>query len=143
MREIKFRGLRTDGKGCVYGQLAYFFNNKEMPYIMPDCFFGTKEFGEEDDNGNPIIENDFLALGGFVSVKPDSVGQFTGVHDKNGKEIYEGDLYKDEHEDLFEVVRLDCGRYALKFLDNDYVDELIDWSCIEVIGNIHENPELL
>ena len=139
MIEIKFRGFRTDGKGWVYGQLAYLFNNKGITYIMPDCFFGTKDFGEEDDNGNPIIENDFLALGGFVSVKPETVGQFTGLHDQNGKEIYFDDLYKDEEGDVFKVVQLECGRYALEMISSGLVDEFIEWKDIEIIENVFDN----
>jgi len=142
MREIKFRGLRTDDKGWVYGQLAYLFNNKEMPYIMSDCFFGTKDFGEEDDNGNPIIENDFLALGGFVSVKPDSVGQVTGLHDKNGNEIYEWDICININTNNKGFVRFDYG-WAIDYTTRSH--NMPQYYCedLEIIGNIHENPELL
>jgi uncharacterized phage protein (TIGR01671 family) len=149
MREIKFRGLRADGKGWVYGQLAYLFNNKEMPYIMPYCFFGTRDFGEEDDNGNPIIENNFLALGGFISVKSESVGQFIDLHDKNGKEIYEGDVVFWDYEkivvsygiqgvDAFEGVGFNLWGHYGKKQDGTRIQ-----SEMEVIGNIHENPERL
>ncbi len=87
MREIKFRGLRTDGKGWVYGQLAYLFNNKEMPYVMPNCYFATRDFGKQDEKGIPKIESE-LALGGFVSVKLETIAQFTGYYNKKGQEIY-------------------------------------------------------
>ena len=69
--------------------------------------------------------------------------QFTGLKDKNGVDIYIDDLYKDEDEDVFKVMQIECGRFALKMLSNDYIDEFIDWSEVEVIGNIHENSELL
>jgi hypothetical protein len=85
--QIKFRGFRTDGKGWVDGGLAFMFDNPKHACIMPSCYFATRHFGEEDSNGNPILE-DTMALGGFVSVVPESLGQFTGQTDKNGKEIF-------------------------------------------------------
>lgn len=63
MRQIKFRGLRTDGKGWVYGDLL--------------CNWTIHQILSEDD-------------GNEYKVIPESVGQFTGLHDKNGVEIYEG-----------------------------------------------------
>ena len=86
-QQIKFRGFRTDGKGWVEGDLAYMFNNPNNTCIMPSCYFTTRDFGEEDEKGNPILE-DTMALGGFISVVPSSLGIFTGITDKNGKEIY-------------------------------------------------------
>lgn len=70
------------------------------------------------------------------------VMQFTGLKDKNGKEIYEGDIVKyDDEEDLFEIIwsKEDAG---LKIKSGNYIN-LIEPEYLEVIGNIYENPELL
>lgn len=76
--------------------------------------------------------------------------QYTGLKDKNGKEIYEGDILKlDSHFSIriewadggFKVMDVDRIRYINKILDRHISDFVIDiW---EIIGNIYENPELL
>ena len=73
--------------------------------------------------------------------------QFTSLYDKNGKEIYEGDICQDE--EGFGVIYWDkdCWRYGFVLFDSSYssdgemLREMTNW-C-EVIGNIYENPELL
>jgi len=75
--------------------------------------------------------------------------EYTGLHDKNGKEIYEGDILRYTHKDLGHPVD-----YIVIFFEGAFVqdrpkdkrytpDFWCDWDSLEVIGNIYENPELL
>lgn len=84
-------------------------------------------------------------------IDPKTVGQFTGLHDKNGKEIYEGDILRSKRKTLnYIAYDDDKGR----FVEVRIWDAAIDARCEiskykierlgqEVIGNIHDNPELL
>ena len=70
--------------------------------------------------------------------------QFTGLKDKNGKEIFEGDILNDsEYAQRFEVIWRN-GMFSLKILnDNNFHRWIRDNEKLEIIGNIYENPELI
>ena len=125
MQEIKFRGKRLDNGEWVYGYAAKFVHHS-IPVIMEDT--------EDGIDSRKII--------------PDTVGQFTGRHDKNGKEIYEGDIVVIAGVIKGYVRYNACyWRYEIAAADEPLENERIPSGrpeeCWMVIGNIHDNPELL
>lgn len=146
MRAIKFRGRCIKTGEWLYG---YYLVNRGDSYIVQDGI--TSPFAEPDD----------------FKVDVETVGQFTGLHDKNGNEIYEGDILKRRYASYYRgdariVYRIGCvtftnGKFVL-FNVIDYQDEslhikkrqLSRYAAFDivnkasaVIGNIHENKELL
>lgn len=125
MRVIKFRGKRLDNGEWVYGDLLRMHG---VPYIYPDPA--------------PNGWNDYKVI-------PDTVGQFTGLLDKNGKEIYEGDIVANDFGNAYIVNMVvewcTDGYWALHEIDGDDTMHFVaDYlKEIELIGNIHDNPELL
>lgn len=131
-REIKFRGLRSDGNGWVYG----YYSPVNVPIL------GTL--------GHCINENGYRA----IDIEYSSLGQYTGLKDKNDKDIYEGDRirYANSMEHGDGVIGFSAGfliEWDLSTVKTEHpmiMQPLFYFQCsaeIEVIGNIHENPELL
>ena len=138
MREILFRGKRTDNGEWVcgyYTKARYFLNKKEMHIIF-----------EPDVEAFPHCE-----FTGYEEVLPETVGQYTGLTDKNGKRIFEGDIVhcvsKLDSADM--VIIFECGQFRMILAEkyHEYQTNVgyYDINCFakEVIGNIHDNPELL
>lgn len=127
MREILFRGKRTDGTGWIEG----FYFQKPKP---------------NSDDGRPVYHG-ITDLPPFdAEVIPETVGQYTGLKDKNGKRIFEGDIvkYSDFPEPAYMAWDQEDARYYMVFSDCmiDF-NGTATFSRVEVIGNIHDNPELL
>ena len=152
-REIKFRGKRLDGEGWAVGS-----------YIEAELNNGIAHEIVPYKRGEPVVE-----------VAPETVGQFTGLKDKNGRDIYDGDILRiTEYENMAICLHLSKEEIEIACLEDckyqqrdSFIGEVVfSESCffvgdtylsafhgdqrfsqpifeIEVIGNIHDNPELL
>ena len=127
MRDILFRGKRADNGEWVEGDLVQgVHNQKGMMFIWAVVDFDTSLFGTFE-----------------YGVVPETVGQFTGLTDKNGKKIFEGDIVKWDGTEISQI-RYCEGVYRLCNADGYYGCSLHNhFSYVEIIGNIHDNPELL
>jgi len=142
MREILFRGKGKYDGIWKYGSLERF---------MPDRL----------DLANYFILSE-TAAPNATSVIPETVGQFTGLTDKNGKKIFEGDIVKTHYanapkSDFIETVVFHNGKFCAFHENNGCkqwailydgtphlrIDKSVYMDSVEVIGNIHDNPELL
>lgn len=125
MKTIKFRGKRIDNGEWVYG------NFSDMSDIVSTWFFI-----ELAENGQRLR----------YMVDPETVGQFTGLTDKNGKHIYEGDIvhYEGITSNGNPVIRkVIYNEERCQFMAEMYQIECPSMVKCTIIGNIHDNPELL
>lgn len=129
-REILYRGARMEDGKFVYGSLVFVKENdkseNELPHIV--ISYGPDTFD-------------------WFEVDPETVGQFTGLTDKKGIKIFEGDIVKEQYKSHVIIYNVfwDEDYFAFRVKSKDYsyyLDELVP-SNSEVIGNIHDNKELL
>ena len=131
MREILFRGKRKDNGKWIEG---YLFKIWDKAYIL---------WGTTNDIPN------------MIEVIPETVGQYTGLTDKNGTRIFEGDILQvcrgNDIDTGYVLYDERMASYSISVTKNECL-LFIDWFIakqednrvwIEVIGNIHDNPELL
>lgn len=150
MREILFRG--KDSETGVWHEGQYIHLHKTTY-----CFSGSKKRDEENEIHQIVFERmtDWNLPNRHLraDVLPETVGQYTGLTDKNGKKIFEGDIVKvsyrcrgESQTEYREVLynEEECCYYPMRWNEScewcDYSTEITE---IEVIGNIHDNPELL
>lgn len=132
MREILFRGKRVDNGEWVYGDLL----TDGIDYITAIRVHNANEFGES----------------AVIAVIPKTVGQYTGLPDKNRKRIFEGDIveFTDKYTRSKGRAEIVFEAFKWKYSGCYYGGNPIVWLCIddrsvefEVIGNNHDNHELL
>ena len=151
MREILFRGKMKDAGVWVYGSDVYQYGSDVYQY-------GCHEISLEHCEGEYEFDH--------YAIDPETVGQYTGLIDKNGNKIFEGDVVKavivrdlgggTQNREETGIIGYDkIGMIGLiaKYVGtipvwSDFFQELVLSGCIndywfEVIGNIHDNPELI
>lgn len=147
-REIKFRGKDYNGK-WRYGLLPYKNQIRE---------FTNHEFIDPSEIEYDTCVKTYATIED-ISILSETLGQFVGILDKNDKEIYEGDIVKDNESgvvgvvEFFENLSFDGdyashpGFYCKEWTDYGDTSELSAhcgfWPNCEVIGNVFDNPELL
>ena len=130
MREILFRGISRDTQTFVFGDLLRGEDG--------DCDICVNDLDTNEKNKFPVY--------------PETVGQFTGLYDKNGTKIFEGDIVeiKDFTHGCALNYKQPTSRWVVHWKEGtarfciDYMDILpFDFTKSEIVGNIHDNSELL
>lgn len=140
MRKVLFRGKRINSGQWVYGY-----------YVKAKMHWHKHGIHEDFIVCNAIQNGGYFNFMGRYAVDPKTIGQYTGLTDKNGKKIFEGDII-DTPDRLCKVYWFEKNaQFDLSFIRNAHNKRIInfkgiamrDLSDYEIIGNIYDNPELL
>ena len=134
MRDIKFRGIKRSPYGDKWVHGYYALEDGEHVIIMPHA--ASYEQALKENRPIPPISVKH-------TIDYNTIGQYTGLKDKNGKEIYEGDIYS--------IIKYDIDDIGHKEIHTVKFDEILcrfnvnkfDSEAYKIIGNIYDNPELV
>ena len=134
MREILFRGKRLHDNKWIYGNFISDYEGN--PHIIEPRFFceDGHHLQYEDNTDTPVF------------IIPETVGQYTGLTDKNGVRIFEGDIIQSLESSVTGLVQWFPEHSAFMVWCKSANEVGFLYECadiIKVIGNIHDNPELL
>ena len=134
MRDILFRGKRLDNGEWVCG---YYVELKYDGGKLGKCGFIY-----------PCTETDYIS----VAVDPKTIGQYTGLTDKNGKKIFENDIveYDETKGTFYQIIWIQSG-WGSREIDTNlcelfppiHTDNPTYFDNAKIVGNVHDNPELL
>lgn len=140
MRDILFRGKRCDNGEWTQGF-----------YVRADHHWHKHGIHKDWIICGASANGGWFALHNKYAVKSETVGQFTGLTDKNGKKIFEGDIvlypWNDQDKPEKFTIKSKDGQFVASPVKEteDYWDFMVGGYSkeMEIIGNIHDNPELL
>ena len=130
IREVIFRGKRTDNGKWECGDLLSPNEFNAIPHIVYIAYLN--EYGDIGEISTPVI--------------PETVGQYTGLTDKNGVRIFEGDIIQSLESSVTGLVQWFPEHSAFMVWCKSANEVGFLYECadiIKIIGNIHNNPELL
>ncbi|HDU6353220.1 YopX family protein [Listeria monocytogenes] len=129
MREIEFRGKRIDNREWIYGNLMQFEDSATFIFV-------------DERKGASTLTYAHFIINNMHAIDEKTIGQYTGLKDKNSKKIFERDLCWDEHNECYGVVKFEEGKFL--YVWENIAEDLWEVAdSIEIYGNIHENPDLL
>lgn len=137
MRKILFKAKHKDGKGWIDGCYQRLVVHGVMKHFIAPA--------------NSLVFDDIKLIDSLIEVDENTISQFTGLTDRNGKEIYEGDICNCSYGYTNDKIGIVYYKYGCFYVDDKHpsgnmpLKSLVksEANRIEIIGNIHDDPELM